>query len=171
MDLALDVIVASAAVIGAALGIFNYFEARKLAKLRLNIEPRAMFPMGFKGENSEHYLSQSKEFLRENQPPDIIGFKITNLSSFPVVLDEIGFLHHGSKKHAVIPCPITDDDVNWPNKLNPRESVTVRTRLVHMLDTSNLHKLRCCYVKTACGITAKVQGPVLKGLVEYVRDS
>jgi len=171
VGLALDVIVATAALIGAALGIFNYVEARKLAKVRLNIEPKAMFPMGFSGENSEQYLSQSKEFLRENQPPETIGFTITNLSSFPVVLDEIGFLHHGSNRRAVIPCPITDDDVKWPNKLNPRESVTVRTRLVHMLETSNLHQLRCCYVKTACGSTAKAQGPVLKGLVEYVRDS
>src|SRR5690606_40565816 len=105
-----------------------------------------MFPMGFSGENSEQYLSQSKEFLRENRPPETIGFTITNLSLFPGVLDEIGFLHHGSNRRAVIPCPITDDDVKWPNKLNPRESVTARPRPVHMLETSTLHQLRCCYV-------------------------
>jgi hypothetical protein len=82
-----------------------------MTRVRLKIKPKSMFPKGFSGENSKQYLSQSEGFLRANLPPDTVGFKITNLSSFPVVLDEIGFLHHGSKKHAGIPSPITDDDV------------------------------------------------------------
>jgi hypothetical protein len=122
------------AVIGAVLGIINTYYAFVQRRVRLRVVPKVgcfVYPAGQFG-------------------PDIGCIEITNLSTFPVTVADVGFTIKGDPRknpRAQIIQPIIHDGGSWPRRLEARTSVTVYFELLPLRQ----HKIKKAYAMTDCG--------------------
>src|SRR5438309_8913561 len=95
-----DVITIGLASIGAALGVMNTWNALSQRRVRLLVRP-------------------TYAYVAADGPP-ILSISVTNLSNFPMVVDEVGFTGpKGAKrgKRAMIAQPRVMDGKSWPRRL------------------------------------------------------
>lgn len=156
-----NIAVALAAFIGMVLGIFNFFNERRKERVSLRVVPKTVVQRegGFS-------LSSTREFNSERNA-GMFGIEVVNLSHFPVVLKQVGFLKSGTDRHMTIVNPIVDDGGRWPRKLGSRESVTVYGNLDEMIKTGALHLVRKACVETSCGHIATGHNQALKELIQF----
>jgi hypothetical protein len=124
-----DSITLCIAAIGAVLGVINTVTSLNQQRVKLVVRAKhATFFSG--GEFGE----------------DMGCIEVTNLSSFPVFVSEIGFELVGRRDRLAIPTPITTDQKPFARKLESRASVTGYFDLPahHQRDGKS-------YVKTDCG--------------------
>lgn len=141
-----DYLTTAAAVLGAALGIMNTWNAINQRRVRLRVRPlhTVAVPTGAEG----------------------FAIEVTNLSAFAVTIEEVGFALHwrGVKSpRAVVAYPELFDGKPWPRRLESREAVTVRFPLRDMEEHRG-RKLGKAYASTACGISRYGDSPALDGL-------
>lgn len=130
------------AVLGAILGIINTWHNLNQRKVKLKLKPAHAIPVGGVDPNIQFCI------------------EITNLSAFPVTIEEAGVLFKGTKDRGIIPHPIfTDHDNKWPRKLESRTSITVYSQLPSI---GANHRIKCAYAKTQCGVIVKGTSPALK---------
>ncbi len=130
----------SLAVLGSVLGILNTWRAMNKDKVKLKVLPKRAYPVGIAS------------------PMINFSIEVINLSSFPVTVNETGFLLKNTTNRAVIIDPITTDRTKPPFRLEPRASITTYV----MLDDNIIHSLKVAYAKTACGYEIKGKSPALK---------
>ena len=133
------------AALGAFLGIINTWKLMDKDKLKVSVIPVTA-------------IALDKSFDEID-----FGFQITNLSSFPVTINEVGVLYKASKSRGAATNPIMNDGGSFPRRMEPRTSFTayIKSR------QSNIVKhgmVKCAYVKTACGNMIKGKSPALKYL-------
>ena len=146
-----DVFTISAAAVGAVLGVMNTWNSLNLRRVRLRVLPA-------------HAIVPNIE-----QP--MFSIEVTNLSSFPLTVKEVGFTLGGNRadrgSRAVVPMPIVPDGKPWPRRLEARESVSL------LLPVSSLYGNRAgmgrAYVQTACGELRYGSSPALKQVSDAVR--
>jgi hypothetical protein len=149
-----DVVVALAAFIGAGLGIFNYFQERKKSRVSLKVIPKALMSFGVDERGCEAMLS-SEDRIDKGQLSENFAIKVINLSSFPVQIDSVGLLLHGTKERMGILDPTFLTGAIWPARVESRASVTVHGRLADVLSSPKASKVRCAYAETSCGHVAE----------------
>jgi hypothetical protein len=103
-----DWIVFGIAVVGAALGILNYWNAVSQRRVRLKVRPVNAVPA--------------------NGGPMMFAIEVLNLSTFPLTITELGCTLDGrwisSGPRSAMTPPILIDGGSWPRRLEPRTSVT-----------------------------------------------
>jgi hypothetical protein len=144
-----DFITFGAALLGAALGIMNTWNAISQRRLRLRVRPA-------------HAISMphgTKAF----------SIEVINLSAFPVTITEVGFaLKKGIKKSrrfAVVQ-PIVIDGGPWPRRLEPRAAVTAYCDPSTLSGAEPIGK---AYAQTSCDEVAYGDSPALEQLRQQVR--
>jgi hypothetical protein len=75
-----------------------------------------------------------------------VCIQVTNLSAFPVTIEEVGYTLP-APDHATIVKPILHDGKGWPRKLEPRESVIVYANIEEVP-----HNIGRAFARTACGV-------------------
>ncbi len=97
------------ATLGAGLGVMNTWNALSQRRVRLVVRPTyALDPNG--------------------QRPTMLSIAVTNLSSFPMTINEVGYTGRaGAKrgKRAMIVQPHVIDGKPWPRRLESREAVSL----------------------------------------------
>ncbi|GLI53344.1 hypothetical protein [Thermodesulfovibrio yellowstonii] len=139
----MEAITLSIAVLGAVLGLINTWYNIDKSRVKLKVRPANVYPINMPNIYKE------------------INFciEVTNLSSFPVTVSEVGFLYSDTKARDVIINPIIIDGREWPRRLEPRSSVTCYIKL----DKSIIrNKIKCAYAKTQCGVIKTGKSPSLK---------
>jgi hypothetical protein len=131
------------AVLGAVLGLINTWHGLDKSRVKLKVLPAYVIQIGG--------LNQFFEF----------SIEVTNLSTFPVTIREVGFLFHGSKKRGFIEMR-TLDGSSLPRRLEPRSSFTLYSRLPN----AENGKIRCAYAATQCGVMKRGNSPALKQIAE-----
>lgn len=131
------------AVLGAALGIINTWHSINDRRVKLRVRP--LWGLG---------LQQT-----------LFGIEVTNLSTFAVTLDDVGFLFGrpttSTPERACFMQPILTDGGPWPRRLEPRSSVTAYTDVTHLpLGRS----FWAAYARTACGELRHARSPALRQL-------
>jgi hypothetical protein len=121
------------AVIGAVLGIINTYYAFVLRRVKLRVVPKVacFFSQGQFG-------------------PDMGCIEVTNLSTFPVTVSDVGFTINGDPRknpRAQIIQPIVQDGGPWPRRLDARASVSVYFQLLPLKQ----HNIKKAYALTDCG--------------------
>ncbi len=125
----------------AVLGIINTWHALDQSRVKLKVLPAQAFPVGGAPESID------------------VSVTVTNLSSFPLTVNEVGFYFKGlahDDKRAVFTDPVLLDGGPWPRRLEPRSSVSVFGELP---DPAPGLKLRCAYATTDCGTTKEGDSP------------
>lgn len=131
------------ALLGAVLGIINTWRNIDRDRVRLLVKPAHAIPVG----------------AMEHTHPNIeFGIEVVNLSVFPVIVSEVGFLHRGLDSRAAAMQPLTLDGKTTPRKLEPRESASFYMVRPEPRDG---HPIKCAYANTSCGRTFKGTSPAL----------
>lgn len=129
------------AVLGAVLGIINTWQSIDKTRVKLKVIPKGVIPFG------------------GADPRLTFCIEVTNLSTFPVTVSDVGVFYHGTKHRGCITQPILIDGGPWPRRLEPRSSVTVYTEKP---DSHAERKIRCAYARTDCGSTGTGNSPALR---------
>jgi len=129
------------AAVGAVLGVINTWRAVDQNRVKLKVVPAHAIPYGGAPQNLRFCI------------------EVTNLSQVAVTVAEVGFLFHGTDKHASIVSPVFGDHGPWPRRLEPRSSVTIYSELPR---SSNGHKIRCAFARTQCGRIKTGSSPALR---------
>jgi hypothetical protein len=142
------------ATIGTVLGCINTCDLLNKRRVRLRVVPRSAIPdQGGVWTNSTQHI-----------PGGAVCIEVTNLSSFPVTIDEVGYTLP-SRRRATIIKPILLDSKGWPRRLEPRDSVTVYGDVADI--PRNIGK---AFARTACGVTRFGNSPALDDLKHHWRQ-
>lgn len=108
--------------------------ARRGNSVRLRVVPKIAFPVG--------------GIARQ---PHRLCIEVTNLSTFPVTITEVGVLYQSTTSRGQLVQPLLYGGESLPHRLAARTSVTAYA------DPGALrgnHLVRCAYAATDCGVTA-----------------
>ncbi len=131
------------AVLGAALGIINTWQALDKSRVKLRVRPKHAIPIGVA------------------DPRLTFCIEVTNLSAFAVTVDETGVFYLGTDRRGAYTQPVLLDGKGWPRRLEARSSVTVYGQPPSSEDG---HLLKCAYATTECGVTRTGTSPAFKQL-------
>ena len=128
-----DAITFGLALLGSVLGVINTWRAinRDRVKLRVGLV-----------EAPTHNLPE--------HPVAMMGFEVTNLSTFPVTVAEIGLMMRNTDSRTVVPNPRMFDDGKFPRRLGPREQFIGYIDQPTLVDLS---RFRAVFASTVCGET------------------
>ncbi len=135
------------ALIGATLGIVNTWNTLNNSRIKLKVIPGHAIPVGNGNSNISFYIS------------------VTNLSSFPVTVNEVGVSYRNSKLRSVYINPILNTGDTIPKRLESRSSVTAYGEAPKSIDGKKISK---AYVKTDCGKTVFGTSPALRQIAKEV---
>lgn len=141
------------ALLGAGLGILNYWNAISQRRVRLRVRPTYALPIG--GGDT------------------MFSIEVVNLSTFAVTITEVGFTVDGStakrKTRAGIPRPIIIDGQPWPRRLQQREAVSAFFHPGEAMRAGG--RIGRAYAHTSCGEFAYGTSPALRELRDIVDQS
>ncbi len=148
-----DIITIGLAFLGAALGVMNTWSALSQRRVRLVVRPTyALDPHGIR--------------------PTMLSISVTNLSNFPMTVDEVGFTgRDGARrgKRAMIAQPQVIDGKPWPRRLELREAVSLYFGVEDVQRDPKL--LAKAYAGTECGVYAYGTSPALDQLRDIAKNT
>lgn len=137
-----DGVTLAIAVLGAGLGVLNYWNTVSARRVRLRIKPSVAYSI-------------------DNMLQDpMIGIEVINLSTFAVTVTEVGFTLAGTTARAVAARPVIIDGKPWPRRLESREAVTAYMEQ----PTRGQYMVPSVYARLASGEHLTGKGPALNGL-------
>jgi hypothetical protein len=147
------------ALLGAGLGIANTWYLFKSPRMRLRVVPKLCFDM-----QGGRYLAidwdEQVQQLRAAGASARWGVEVTNLNSFAVTIDEVGFSDDTDAGRMAMVGPEISRRKTWPVRLKPREKVMYYSTDGMDLPKTVLAQPRA-YAKTDCGHCAYGVSPVL----------
>jgi hypothetical protein len=136
----IDAITLAIAILGAVLGIISTWHSFDARRVKIKVIPAHAIPFGGVDERLRFCI------------------QITNLSSFPITIDEAGVFYAGLESRGAIISPVFSDGGGWPRCLEPRTSVTVYSQLPY---DNEGHKIKCAYALTQCGVICRGKSKAL----------
>jgi hypothetical protein len=139
VTLVLAIVGALVGVAGLVLGIVNTWHQLSQRRVRLKLVPAHAIPINL------------DERLR-------FSIAVTNFSAFPVTVNEVGVLYHGTDVRGAM-IPVLLDNGPWPRRLESRSTVSLYGPLP---ESTRDHRIRCAYARTDCGHTIKGDSPAMQ---------
>ena len=139
------------ALLGAGLGILNYWNAISQRRVRLRVRPTYALAVPA-GET-------------------MFSIEVVNLSNFAVTITEVGFTLDGrtaKKTRAGIPKPIIMDGQPWPRRLQSREAVSAFLHPGEVYRAGG--RIGRAYAHTSCGEFAYGTSPALRQLSKIIDE-
>jgi len=140
------------AVLGAVLGVINTWKSIDRDKVKLRVVPKHAIPVGMPDDR------------------DRLCIDVTNLSTFPVTISEVGILFKGTEEKGALIQPIIYDGGPFPRRLDARSSFTVYFSPEATLKEA-FRVTRCAYARTDCGVQATGTSGALKQMVRDARKA
>ena len=129
------------AVLGAVLGVINTWRAIDASRVKLKVLPKHAIPVGSADPSLQFCIA------------------VTNLSTFPVTVNEVGVDYKNTDKRCVYFEPTLLDGGPWPRRLESRSTVTVYGPRPDLMPG---HPIECAYAETDCGTKKRRTSPALK---------
>ncbi len=141
------------ATMGTVLGCINTFDLLNKRRVRLRVVPQSAL------RDHDGVWTNSTQHI----PGGTVCIEVTNLSSFPVTIAEVGYTLP-SRSLATVVKPILLDSKGWPRRLEPRDSVTVYG------DVADVPRdIVKAFARTACGVKRFGKSPALNDLKTLLR--
>ncbi len=137
----IDAITLAIAILGAVLGIISTWHSFDARRVKIKVIPAHAIPFGS--------INNRLRFC----------IQVTNLSSFPITIDDAGVFYTGTDRRGAIVNPVFADGGAWPRRLEPRTSVTVYSQTPHAPEG---HKIKSAYASTQCGVIVSGKSNALK---------
>jgi hypothetical protein len=148
-----DITTFGLASVGAVLGVLNTWNSLSQRRVRLVVRPTFATTLDGSG-------------------PTMLSIAVTNLSSFPLTINEVGYTgRQGAKRgsRAAILQPQIIDGKPWPRRLESREAVSVYFGVEQVHRHPGL--LAKAYAKTDCGVYAYGTSPALDQLRDIANEN
>jgi hypothetical protein len=126
----LQAITLAIAVLGAVLGIVNTWQVFDASRVKLKVLPKHAIPVGGADPSLRFCVA------------------VTNLSAFPLTVNEVGVMFRGTDERGVFVHPVLLDGGPWPRRLESRSTVTVYGARPGPIRG---HPIVCAYAETDCG--------------------
>jgi hypothetical protein len=130
-----DAVTLAIACVGAVLGIVNTWKALDKDRPKLRVVPKQAFLVGP---------------AAQLDPRTRLCIEVTNLSTFPLTVTEVGVLFNGTASRGALINHTLSNGSTLPQRLEPRTSVTVYAHPNAL--AGNPHRVRCAYASTDCGL-------------------
>lgn len=165
-----DIISAIGTLVAISLGIYNFVVARQADRVRLLVKPKAAELIGIGPSGHHRYKYTQNEFNLSVQGPshEQLAIEVVNMSKFSVTLTELGLKSKRRKNRLALTNPTYMDDLGWPRKLEPRESITVHFALTPLLDAPSLSTVTHAYARTTCDSLCMGRSKALEDLVRGI---
>lgn len=137
------------ALLGAVLGMLNTWRTFRGDRVKLR-----MVPLYAEDTDGGHNFA----------------VEVVNLSSFPVVVNYIGFSLQGTDKHMQLPAPAFIGGERLPVRLEARASCTALAPLA-AFDKAQLARIDRAVVQTACGHEAKGDSTSFRQVIDLAAAS
>ena len=160
----IDVVTFGIALVGATLGILNFWIERSRTKVRLKVIPKLCHQMG-----QDIWLSCTAPEPRfqakiDSTPrPFRWAIEVINLSEFPVSISQVGFgspKGNSSDGRCTIVAPEVSPGHELPVRLEPRQAATFYSMIGQDL-TQHASRNPIAWVETDCGVTRTGRSPVI----------
>lgn len=125
----LQAITLATAIVGAVLGVLNWWRAFNADRVRLQVRVSWAF---VPGDSRPH-----------------ISVNVVNLSNFAVTVTRLGFDLVGDARHIQLPGNIQTNGKPMPVRMEARTDLTALLPLAAVQDGNT--RLRCAFAETACG--------------------
>jgi len=146
----IDIITLLAAGAGLVLGILNWRKDVLRNSVRLSVVPKSIVAVEVSEEGIRGIKFSNTEFHQELSN-DMYAIHVTNLSEFPIIVNEVGFSKKWSRDRAAIHIAATQDGDRLPVKLEQRGSASLILSLPELLKNGRNRKFRKAYARTQCG--------------------
>ena len=164
-----EIVTFGAAFLGMGLGLYNFFIERAKRKVKVHVQFKSVMRRFRNSVTGAEGVMTSLNDFNKKILDEYFAIEAVNLSSFPVVIGNVGFEVYGMTERMMIIQPVVEDNGKWPRKLDQRESVTVYGSLRHLLADPNTAKIKNAFVETSCGKICRGTSPALSGLIDYAR--
>ena len=163
----LDTVTATAAFVAMGLGLYNFIVEKNKAKVKVRVVPKAI-----KQRFNNAVVTTINEFPLDHIDSHF-ALEVSNLSLFQIFISEVGFYEGPNKYRFKIIGPLADtfssDPIQFPKKLEARESITMYCRLHDILTNDNSYKIKSAFVETTCGAVFKGKSKALSEMLTFIR--
>jgi hypothetical protein len=166
-----DGITLGIALLGAALGIINTWQALSRDRIRLKVIPKVYAPIrgGFLTMSSFDEQARADPNWRTIQDhAQTLCIEVVNRSLLPVTVSEVGFLADKVSGRMVLLRPLDVSGSKLPHRLEPLSATTI-----YGSDSSfvakNISRIKKAYCKTDCGRTFYGTSMALRDLIKRRR--
>jgi len=119
-------------VAGAMLGVINTWHQMRRDKVRLKVVPKHVIPVGIIERAQLNF-----------------GLEVINMSEFPVVIEDVGFLLVDGRHGTLATVPGMESNGKLPLRLEPRSSYS---KLFYVDQKAiDWSEVRSAYARTQCG--------------------
>jgi len=146
-----EAITLAIAVLGAVLGVINTWRAIDRDRIKIRVCPIWSF-INLAGNMQTRF-----------------GVEITNLSSVPITVSQVGFLLSGDKEKQFVFMPECVDGGTFPRRMEPRTAMSA-LMTIGSEDNPTFGHVSCAFVTTACGKRITGTSPALRGLIQKHRS-
>ena len=133
-----DLVIFGVAVLGAGLGVMNYWRAVEKDKIRLRVGPCLYYGEDVKG----------------------LCIDVVNIGFVPITVQHAG-IEIGPKKEWYYYVPRLSNGGKLPHRLGPRDAITI-----YLPPEANseprMQDARCAFAKTACGLYFRGTSPAFR---------
>jgi hypothetical protein len=153
--------------VGSILGIINICHSLSFYRVRLKVVPKIAFMIDI-GNTLTFYRDNDKFIsLLNDRVPYRLCVEVTNLSTFPLTVSDVGF-GNIKKTRKIIYAPELTPGKTWPVRLEARESVMVYDAIGTELDPKMLSKA-VAYARTDCGKVKYGTSPIFKNYIAFLK--
>ena len=156
-------------VVGTILGIINTWKQFDRDKVKLRVVPKVYSRNEIVGLITTAELRDGQHpFSKAMNRTDEVCIEVTNLSTFPVTVREIGFFLSDSDERYALMHPFFVDQKPLPRRMEPR---TTFVAFAPPNDESKMHfhRLKSAYASTDCGVIFRGKSNALTALVNRFR--
>ncbi len=159
------VLVGSATFVGMLLGIYYFCMERSKSKVSLKLTPKSAKNIrpwydGYEGQEDVKTSLDEFSITRE----DHLLLDIVNLSTFPVIVCEVGLACGKRKEKLAVAIPDLIEQGDWPRRIGPRKRITLNIPWEKILILEESPRVTKAYASTECGTTVYGTSPALKKL-------
>jgi hypothetical protein len=152
-------------ICGAVLGVINTWSQLSRNRVRLKVTPKVAYSVSETKVVACSKPTDLQARIAEAGSPSRLCVEIVNLSAFAVTVSDVGFGKVERRRHVLVDPEITPGKT-WPTRLEPREAVTLYSKIGEQLD-STIMQHPFAYARTDCGVTRYGTSPIFR---EYLDD-
>lgn len=157
---AVEITIFAVALLGAVLGIVNFWYSQQSRRVRIRVIPKLAFDVAGVRYTCREWNKYAQR-LQDDSANKQWMIDVVNLSSFGVTIDEIGFSDRTEAGTFAMVHPEISRGKTWPVRLRPREKAVFYSTdgaLLPQQVWAHPH----AYAKTDCGLCVYGTSPILQ---------
>jgi hypothetical protein len=157
-------------LLGSVLGVMNTWRTFAKDRVKLRVVPRLAFTLAHGTATAARLDTPQVRDLLSKRVAYRLSIEAVNLSSFPIVISEVGFGRTRHHRQTYPPEVVGLPEKTFPTRLEPREAVQFLAPVGTDLDPKVTTNDRA-YVETDCGVVWYGKSPAFSAYLKSRRNA